>query len=80
MSEWLPIKKAPRGKAVIVSNGSRWTLATLRLCEGQKLQLRWPFISYIAEPRWTFSCSGFRKLDFNPTHFRVVDFPPPPTI
>lgn len=75
--EWRPIDEAPRGKAVIVTDGNLWTLATLRLCEAQVLQLRWPFISYVAEPAWTFACSRYRRIDFKPTHFRIIDIPPP---
>lgn len=74
---WLPIKGAPHNKAVIVSNAVKWTLATRRQIVGQRLQLRWPFIVSFKEWRWTFSNAGPRQIDFVPTHYRNVDFPPP---
>lgn len=78
IADWQLIKSAPVGLPVIVSDGTQWTLARLVCREVQRLQCRWPFIKYDSEWCWVFSCSGYRKIDFNPTHFIAAHLIPPP--
>lgn len=74
---WRPIDTAPIKTPVIVTDRHRWTLARHIQQEVQTLQLRWPFIKYETQWAWIFSCSGYRRIDFEPSHWMLLEIEPP---
>jgi hypothetical protein len=75
--EWQPIVTAPNGVPVVVTNSFHWTLAKRVKRETQTLQLRWPFVKYDSVWVWVFSCSGWKAIDFEPSHWMRLKLEPP---
>jgi hypothetical protein len=79
ITNWLPIAAAPTNKSVIVTNAACWTMARLVACEVQVLRFGWPLVEYKKEWRWVFSNSTYRRINFAPTHYALLDLDEPPS-
>lgn len=79
-ADWQPIETAPLSEPVIVTDEYHWTLARKVPVPFSTLQFRWPFIVNGESLKWVFSCSGFRLIDFKPSHWARLDLQPPSRI
>lgn len=77
MTDWRPIATAPTCEAVIVSDGTKWTLGRRAWVSFQTLQFRWPFIKNGGDWSWVFANTNGRMIDFEPTHWTPGPDSPP---
>lgn len=67
----------PTGTPCVVSNKRQWTVAKRVWLNTQTLQLKRPFIKNGGEWAWVYMPSSRSKIDFEPTHWAVLEVDPP---